>query len=77
MKTTNKILIVSVSFVVGTVLFGPIIFLLGCLGLLIYFAVSAIQFFKRKEINDIELLGKIDELIKWHTQQSDNRTEKE
>jgi len=49
MKTTNKILIVSVSFVVGTVLFGPIIFLLGCLGLLIYFAVVLYSFLNVKK----------------------------
>ncbi|SHI28109.1 hypothetical protein SAMN02746098_03723 [Desulfosporosinus lacus DSM 15449] len=42
--------------------------------LFIYFIVSAIRFFKRKEATDKELLQKLDELIKLQTQQTENKT---
>ncbi|MCB8817424.1 hypothetical protein [Desulfosporosinus shakirovi] len=42
--------------------------------LFIYFMVSAIRFFKQKEATDKELLQKLDELIKLHTQQTENKT---
>jgi len=52
----------------------PIFFYLVSLVLLAYFVVSAIRFFKHKDINDKELLQKVDVLMKWHTQQSDKKS---
>lgn len=37
----------------------------------IYLIVSAIRFFKRRESTEKELIHKLDEVIKLHSQQSD------
>lgn len=56
-----------------TVLFAtmiPMIFSLIFFLFVVYLMVSAVRFFKRKEVTDKELLQKLDELIKLQTQQS-------
>jgi|GEM_PF-2014432 len=59
--------------VLFTLLF-PVLFSLIFFILVVYLMVSAIRFFKRKEVNDRELLQKLDELIKLQSQQSDNKS---
>ncbi|SHN88423.1 hypothetical protein [Desulfitobacterium chlororespirans] len=52
----------------GFGLFASLTFLfyIAFFGLVIYFMISAIMFFKRKTSNDEALINKIDELIRFN-----------
>ena len=62
---------IQFDYTVLLTLFLPMLFSIIFFIFAVYVMISALRFFKRKAVNDQELLHKLDEIIKLQTKQSD------